>query len=85
MKTFQEADQYVKKMKDPNDIFEFEKEYQNLPESEKEKFDIKYGDKYSMLYITAVEMKKEGTWEDYCKKNRKNSKEVINKSLEEKF
>ena len=57
----------------PNDIFKVHEEFQKLQPAEKEKFRRMFGrDEVGMQYITAVEMKKNGTWEDYIAKWEEN-------------
>ena len=59
----------------PNEIFSIYEEVSNLSEEETEVY-IKsgIGDAIEMSYITAVEMRKKGTWEGYIKRweERKN-------------
>lgn len=53
----------------PNEIFEIHEEISRLPDEEIEKYTKSgIGDAIEMGYITAVEMKKNGTWNAYVEK-----------------
>lgn len=68
------------KLEDPEDIFRLHEEFENMEEDEKRKFrNNRDSEALGMLYISAVEMKKEGTWEKYveeCKQPRKTAEEI---------
>ena len=69
----------------PNEIFEIYEEISRLPNEEIEKY-IKsgIGDAIEMNYITAIEMKKKGTWNAYVEKKEKD-KEKTPKELLKQF
>lgn len=69
----------------PNDIFRIHEEFQCLSNEEKEQFrKLGYGDALGMKYISAVEMKKKGTWDSYILEWEKN-KHMTGKERLEKY
>lgn len=59
-------------LKDPNDIFRWHEEFENMEEEEQIKFrNNRNSEALGMMYITAVEMKKEGTWENFVEERKK--------------
>ena len=70
--------------KHPNEIFALHDEFLKLSKKEQSKFRLMLGrDQLSMEYITAVEMKKKGTWEKYVKKWEENRKKTGRDLLKE--
>lgn len=73
----------------PNDIFMLHEEFEKMPSQEKKKMrEDRHSEAFAMLYITAVEMKKKGTWDSYaeeCKNNKKKTAEEIKRELLEKY
>ena len=73
----------------PEDIFMLNDEFQKLSEKEKESFCYMDGSNaFAMSYITALEMKKKGTWDAYVeewKNKKKKTAEEIKKELMEKY
>lgn len=59
------------KLNDPEDIFRLHEEFNNMDEDEQRKFrNSRDSEALGMLYISAVEMKKKGTWEDFVKEHK---------------
>ena len=68
----------------PNDIFKIHEKFLKLDTSEKEKFRRMFGrDQVSMEYITAVEMKKNGTWDAYVERWERNKGKTGEERLKE--
>lgn len=84
------AEELMKKflnMETPDDIFMIHDEFQKISDDEKKIFrQISNRDQVSMAYITAVEMKKNGTWDkyvkDYMKNKSKSPMQRINEYIE---
>lgn len=73
-----------KNMNNPNDIFEIYDEAMKLSETEKEKLiQLGAGDSIDMKYITAVEMRKNGTWDNYLKEWEENKNKSASEQLQE--
>lgn len=74
---------------DPNDIFMLHEAYDKLPPQEKELLrEDRHSEAFAMLYITAVEMKKDGTWDAYVEQRKKKIKktaEEIKRELLENY
>lgn len=73
---------------DPNDIFTLYEEFEKMPPKEKEHLrEDRHSEEFAMLYIAAVEVKKNGIWDSYvelCKKRKKKTAEEIKKELLER-
>lgn len=70
-------------MNNPNEIFELYEELAELSEDEIEIYrQSGIGDAIAMKYITAVEMKKKGTWNDYLKEWEMNKNKTIEERLQ---
>lgn len=74
---------------EPNNIFWLHDEIQKLSKDDLEEFrHSSYSEALEMSYITAVAMKKEGTWDNYvaeCKKHKKKAPEEIKREILEKY
>lgn len=56
-------------LNDPEDIFRLHEEFNNMDEDEQIKFrNSRDSEALEMLFISAVEMKKKGTWESFVEK-----------------
>lgn len=68
----------------PDDIFMIHEKFAKLSEEEKQEFRKQgFGDSLDMIYISAVEMKKRGTWDAYVEKWGKNQHKTRKERLEE--
>lgn len=85
MRSALEIVEYFKNgMKNPNEIFEIYEELSKLSEDEIEVYRKSgIGDAIAMKYITAVEMKKKGTWDAYLEEWEKNKNKTADEQLQE--
>lgn len=68
----------------PDDIFMIHEKFAKLSKEEKQEFRKQgFGDSLDMMYISAVEMKKRGTWDAYVEKWEKNQHKTRKERLEE--
>ena len=75
---------YRHERKDPDEIFAIYEEISKLPESEAEAFrKTGIGDLIEMDYITAIEMKKKGTWDKYREEWKEQKKKTEKELLQE--
>ena len=83
------AKQNFENSDNPNEVFRLHEEVQKLSQTDLEKFRRSgYSEALAMSYITALEMKKEGTWDSYveeCKSRKRKTTEEIKKELMEKY
>lgn len=85
MRSALEIVEYFKNgMKNPNEIFEIYEELSKLSEDEIAVYrQSGIGDAIAMKYITAVEMKKKGTWNDYLNEWEKKKNKTVEERLQE--
>lgn len=71
--TADELRNLYEKMNHPEEIFRLHDEFTKLDDIEKDKFrKLSNRDQFSMAYITAIEMKNKGTWDEFVKKWEQN-------------